>query len=427
MSLINYYHRNWSTAIPTLPSVPEEYIHLAKLALPFVGMLYPSGCGRTISYAVTALNTVTSVVEKKPAQEKAWNLIRNIAELAGTIAELRIGLVVHTSMNLAENFYSLFKTRNRAQWGENIFHIVSNTLYLATFYKSSKKVSYALVGASLAVQGCWNLYKAYHSATKVKKLNDIHLLDATAQSALSVIYFTKAYFCYERFMRIHRVVQDVLVLMCSEIKSNEVPSWQSNRSKKLAQGCVYHLNQIRKRYGKDGIVVITSKDQHHLETGKIIAEKLGQGPAQVQTDSMMHDRIKTGWELIEDKEQRQRDPGYIAFHSLSAQNQWCDMPDPTHPNSESHAMVAERLGQALESHYAKIPNKQLPVFVLGSRIIQDYVDYLQLWTAHTLPPVTKEFIDGDITIIRTVVDENENTKFEIERLPRAQFRAPRRS
>lgn len=416
MALNTYYHRDWYSTIPNLPGILEEYTPLAKLALHFVGTHCPPA-GRAISYTSTLLNTVISAVEQKSIQEKAYNTVRNVAELIGTVAGLRIGLLIHTGMNLAENLYQVFQARDWVERGETLFEIVSNALYFATFYTSSKKDSYVVIGVSLAVQSCWCLYQAIRSAYRVRRWNDVNLLTAIMQGAIGGSYFFKAFLCYKNFTKIR--IQ-VLVLMCSVSNGG-----LSETDRKLAQGSAFHLDQIRKRYSKDSIVVITSSALPHLETGLIIAEKFGQDPTQVQTDPRMRERIKTGWQLIQDKEQRRADPGYIAYHSLSSVDSWYQYPDPTDLDSESHWSLANRLGSALESHHDKILAHQLPVYVTGSRIIQDFVFQLQMVKANTHLPTAKVFLPGDITVLRMGMDKNENPILELERLPRLQLRTHR--
>jgi len=198
-----YYQRDWAKALPTLPAGwKEKTEHIAGLTLPFVGILYQPA-SRAISYASTSLNSLSSLYQiysaKALSKEHVWNVVKNGAEFVGTLAGIRIGLGVHTAMNLGENLLSFrtFKTLTWSQAGEKMIPVVSNGLYLATLFSFSKKVSYAVMGASLLFQACLSAYQAQKAGKQITSWKDIKIFDTAAYAALSGIFLVKAHACYQ--------------------------------------------------------------------------------------------------------------------------------------------------------------------------------------------------------------------------------------
>jgi broad specificity phosphatase PhoE len=424
----SYYQRDW---VKALPSLPEGWMatgqHIGGLALPLVGILYQPA-GRAISYTSTILNSLSSLAQifsSKSLKRHVWSLVKNGSELVGTLAGLRIGLAVHTMMNFGENLLSLrnFQMLTWSQVGEKMVPVVSNGLYLATLYNFSKKVSYAVMGASLLFQASLSAYKTQQNGRAIKSWKDIKVLDTATHAALTAIFFIKAHTCYQQFMKIHQAVQKTFVLMRPASKHDKVHGGISEKGKKLAETKLpVALEELCKRYGKDGVIIITSTDKHHHETGKTVAEKLGLDPSQVITDPNMRERTKTGWLLIGDKKVRRADPDYIHFNKkLSEEEQWITPPDPKDARSESQAALAARLSGALETHLSTTDNTKLPVFVSGGTIIQDYVRSL-LKSNPALPQeAAKRFKDGDMLVIQMTPDENGDLKVSLlERVVRRQ-------
>lgn len=494
-----YYQRDWEKALPSQPAgwmATGE--HIAGLALPLVGILYPPA-SRAISYTSTILNSLSTLVQifsGKKSKQQAWNLVKNGAEFAGTMAGIRIGLGLHTVMNLGENLLSFrnFKMMTWSQVGEKIIPVVSNGLYLATLYNFSKKVSYAVMGASLLFQACLNAYKAQHSARAIKSRKDIKILDTAAHVALTSIFLYKAHTCYQQFMKIRQAVQKSLVPMRPASKDDKAHGGITDKGKKLAQNTLpaaiedvskqngkegmsilastekhphetgkviaekldidpsqvaqdpksmkVHqaaqktfilmrpaskhnkaqggitgkgkklaqtllpaaLEDISKRYGKDRISIITSSENHHHETGKVMAEKLGLDPSQVIQDPNMVERIK-------------EHPDYIHSNKeLSKAEQGAASPDSKDPRSESQAAAAARLSGALLTHLEKAEDNKMSVFVCGSAIIEDYVLSLRKFDTalqevlKSCLPRLKDFDkrslkDGDMVIIQMIPNE----------------------
>ncbi len=127
---------------------------LQDLALPFVGLLYKPA-GTAISYTSTSLGALSTGAEVYQAKTwtkgHAWSVLKNGAEIVGTIASLRIGLAVHTVMNLGENLYALreFNKLTWSQTGEKMLPVASNALYLLTLASFSTPVSYGIIGLLL--------------------------------------------------------------------------------------------------------------------------------------------------------------------------------------------------------------------------------------------------------------------------------------
>lgn len=424
-----YYQRDWAKA---LPSLSEGWmatgVHIAGLALPLAAILYQPA-GRVISYTSTTFNFVPSLIQifsaKTRTQQHVWTLVKNGAEFAGTLAGLRIGLGLHTVMNLGENLliFRNFKLMTWRQVGEKMIPVVSNGLYLATLYNFSKKVSYAVMGASLLFQACLNAYKAQHSARTIKSRKDIKILDTAAHVALTSIFLYKAHTCYQQFMKIYQAVQKTFVLMRPASKHDKVHGGITDKGKKLAETKLpAALEGVYKRYGKDGVIIITSTDKHHHETGKTLAEKLGLDPSQVIQDPKMAERTKTGWLLIGDKKVQRAHPDYIHFNKeLSEEEQWVTAPDPKDARSESQAALAARLNGALLTHLETTENTRLPVFVSGGTIIQDYVRSLLKFNPSLPQEAAKRFKDGDMMIVQMTPDENGDLKVTLlERVVRRQ-------
>ncbi len=424
-----YYQRDWAKA---LPSLPEGWMatgqHIAGLALPLTAILYQPA-GRVISYTSTTFNSLSSLIQifsaKTRNKQHVWTLVKNGAEFAGTLAGLRIGLALHTVMNLGENLL-IFRNFQQLSWrqvGEKMVPVVSNGLYLATLYHFSKKVSYSVMGASLLFQAGLSTYKTQHSARAIKSWKDIKILDTAVHTALTAIFFVKAHTCYQQFMKIHQAVQKTFVLMRPASKHDKVHGGITDKGKKLAETKLpAALEGVYKRYGKDGLIIITSTNKHHYETGKVLAEKLGLDPSQIVQDPNMVERTKTGWLLIGDKKVRRADPDYIHFNKeLSEEEQWVTAPDPKDARSESQAALAARLNGALLSHLEAAEKSKLPVFVSGGTIIQDYVRSL-LKSNPALPhEAAKRFKDGDMMIVQMTPDENGDLKVSLlERVVRRQ-------
>jgi broad specificity phosphatase PhoE len=511
-----YYQRDWAKALPSMPAGwMETGQHVAGLALPFIGILYQPA-GRIISYTSTTLNSLSSLYclysAKAFSKQHVWNLVKNGAELIGTVAGLRIGLGLHTIMNLGENLLSFrnFKTLTWRQVGEKMVPVISNGLYLATLYNFSKKVSYAVMGVSLLFQVGLNAYKARQSARAMKTWRDIKVLDMAAHAALSLIFLSKASACFQQFIKIHQaaqksyvpvrpaskhdkthggitdkgkklaqtthsaaledisnrydkdastekhthetgkvmaeklgldpsqVIQDPnvmkihqaaeksFILMRPASKHDKTHGGITAKGKKLAQTILpAALEDISKRYGKDGIIIITSTEKHNYETGKVMAEKLGLDPSQVIQDPNMVERTKTGWLLIGDKKVRRVHPDYIHFNQeLSEAEQWVTAPASKDPRSESQAASAARLSGAVLAHLEKAENNKMSVFVCGSTIIEDYVRSLRKSDTalqkllKSCPPLLKDIDkrslkDGDMVIVTMVPNENGDLKAQI--------------
>jgi hypothetical protein len=208
--LRTYYQRDWETILPKLP-LWEIAGHVAGLALPFVGLLYQPA-GKAISYGSTALNALVIGKELYKANEstiytrssiskdgwrtiRLWSVIKNGAEFIGTIASLRIGLAVHTVMNLGEKSYKLLDKFRLSTWsktGERMLPIVSNALYLLTLVSFSAPVSYGIIGASLVFQAGLSFHKAYNTYEKAWPWNQREQLETAVYGAMTVVFLAKA-------------------------------------------------------------------------------------------------------------------------------------------------------------------------------------------------------------------------------------------
>jgi hypothetical protein len=203
-----YYQRDWSNTIPQ--DWKNAGAHIARVASPLIGLYYPDA-GHIISNASSALTFLSSGTRMSKGfgtLSDAWGIFKTLAEFLGNATEVKTGLLVHTGMSLAENFYNLrnFKTLSWSEVGEKMIPVVSNGLYLATFYNFSKKTSYAVIGASLLFQASLNAYKAQQAGRAIKSGWDIKIFDTAAHAVLSVLFFLKARSCYQEFRKIEQVV-----------------------------------------------------------------------------------------------------------------------------------------------------------------------------------------------------------------------------
>jgi hypothetical protein len=167
--LRTYYQRDWEDVLPKrlcemvtfVEPKLETVTHVAKLAFPFIGLLYKPA-GKSISFISILASGAEVLITEKSITVRTWSILKNGTEFVGTIASLRIGLAVHSVMNLGENFFALcqFKKLSSNQINEKIFSVVSNALYLLTLVSFSTPVAYGVIGASLVFQAAWSLFQA---------------------------------------------------------------------------------------------------------------------------------------------------------------------------------------------------------------------------------------------------------------------------
>jgi hypothetical protein len=213
--LRTYYQRNWEEVLPKpllnavkyLEPKMETVTHVAGLAFPFVGLLYKPA-GTAISFTSISLNALVTgfelYIESKWTKVHAWSVIKNGAELIGTLASLRLGLVVHTIMNLAENSYKL--VTNFKTWSQSSLPVASNVLYLLTLVNFSTPVSYSVIGASLVFQIAWNLSKARNEFTSLMEPPKVEVGDNNALRAKKInvtAHLAMAFIYLREVMKVH--------------------------------------------------------------------------------------------------------------------------------------------------------------------------------------------------------------------------------
>jgi broad specificity phosphatase PhoE len=416
--LRTYYQRNWEAALPKLPSW-ETVGHVAGLALPFVGLLCKTA-GTAISFGSTSLNVIATGLELREAKTwtkvHAWSVIKNGAEFIGTIASLRIGLAVHSVMNLGENTYTFvtkFKKLTWSQTGERMLPIVSNALYLLTLVNFSTPVGYGVIGASLVFQASWSLYKARNAYKEAKTWKDIKILDAAAHTAMSVIFMTKAKTAIEQCRKILNAVQRTFVLMRPASKhSKESPTGGlSEKGKTLAQTKMpVALNQIAKENGKTSLVFFTSPAAHHLETAKLVAQK--QDNTRGTVIDALHEAKKP---VISRKDQV---GGYIPPHALVKtrtlpleekwailERRWVESGQAAQ-GIESPAQVGARVDGAIRQVLDLQPEgSDLPVIVTGGTNMTRFIEGEVLKNPNIPEKAARSIKDGGIRVVTMTPDE----------------------
>ncbi|HEY5236626.1 MAG TPA: hypothetical protein VIJ14_10635, partial [Rhabdochlamydiaceae bacterium] len=298
--LRTYYQRNWETVFPKFSKETWNNIsHVAGLALPFLGLLYKPA-GTAISLGSTYLNFFSSGCELRNAKNEmqapnveaseelrkkaksrfnqhAWSVLKNGVEFVGTIASLRIGLVVHSVMHIGEHSYTLATKFNKSTWsktGERMLPIASNALYLLTLVSFSTPVAYGVIVASLVFQAGCSLYKARSAYKEANTMKDIKILDAVAHGAMAVIFAAKAETAIQQCYKIYTAVPRTFVLMRPASKNNKETNSISEKGIKLAEGQIpVALRKIAQEKGKKTLFFYTSFAGHHVDTAIIVANK----------------------------------------------------------------------------------------------------------------------------------------------------------
>lgn len=211
--LRTYHQRNWGEDFLYKHYIDNRDIvnYVGVRAIPFIGLFYKPA-GRAISLfqsyvnatgfmGILAMNGKEMSGMKMETGHFAWPVIKSVAEMVGTLASLRIGLAVHTIMNLGENLFALreFNKISGSEISDKIGSVVSNALYLLTLVNFSTPVSYGVIGASLVFQIAWNLNKALSEFTSLMEPPKLEVevdsyalrakkIDVAAHFSMGVIY-----------------------------------------------------------------------------------------------------------------------------------------------------------------------------------------------------------------------------------------------
>ena len=200
-----YYYRNWDSTIPSFflhEGIRSQALHITELVLPFIGTLYQPA-GRYISAASSLLNLLHCVTspEATPVplgnfsitvggldkEQRIYEAGKAALELCTLSYGLKQSLIVHTSINMFETVNDVWSWR-RYGWKTSLLRampLLSNALYLATFFTQSKKI----VGVSLAFRAGQSIFKAYYGVD----WKNITILDTTAYLALAGVFAAKAF------------------------------------------------------------------------------------------------------------------------------------------------------------------------------------------------------------------------------------------
>jgi broad specificity phosphatase PhoE len=429
-----HYQRNWDETIPTYPlayviaGTPADYIsgaaHITGLALPFIGILHQPA-SRAISFGSDIWNLgdhfIGLITRPSEIRQHIWGIAKAGAELIGTLKGLKTGLVIHTAMDIVENLADC-RTIKKSDIPAKIDSIVSNCLYLITLLAFSQRAVYAARAASLAFQAVHVFFKAFTGHGTSKKWASMKTLDTAAYTVLTAIYATKAYSAYQEYQKLQKVVQEVVgrmfVLMRPASKRDKTEDGTGGvtanglgRAEKAAVG----IERIQEEFAKNGVIIVTSTDPHHAQTGQIIGDKVK--AIQVTQDGELRERTATGWLVIEDSEVRRADPGYIQFNGLSNAEKWVTRPTP---ETESQKELFERLDAAVRKILAENPDpNKLLVIVSGGTIIQDWVKGVRLLNPDQIPEAAaKRFKDAEQMIVQMAPDKD--GKLQVSRLDRTQ-------
>jgi broad specificity phosphatase PhoE len=283
-ALKTYYQRNWEETLPSIfPNISQGHwktvTHVAGLALPFVGLLYKPA-GLAISYTSSSLNLLSTGAEAYQAENRtrmhAWSVLKNGAEFVGTVVSLRIGLVVHSVMNLGDNLYALRGIHDMtwSQTGEKMLPVASNALYLLTLVSFSTPVSLGILGASLVFQAGWSLYKANAACKEAKTWTDMKMLDTAAYTAMTLIYAAKAKPVLEQSYKIYTAVPRTFVLSrpASKRSKTDPNGALSEKGKILAEKMATALDRTAQDNNKTSLAIFTSPAAHHVETANLIVD-----------------------------------------------------------------------------------------------------------------------------------------------------------
>jgi hypothetical protein len=381
--LRTYYQRNWEATIPS-----STVGHVAGLALPFVGLLYKPA-GRAISFTTTSLSIINSGLvfglEFRAARlwnsrtyAHIWDIVKNGAELIGTVSGLRIGLAIHTVMNLGENFYEL------REWnGEKIFRIVSNALYLLTLVSFSNPVSYGIIGISLIVQACLSLRKAHDAFSGAKTWTEMKILDAAAHVAMALIFTEKSATaflqCIEQETKIPSVVPRTFVLMQSLRKlEKENFKWDNfQNGKDLAESIMpAALNRTVQQNGKKHLVFYTAPKALPEQTVMIVLSIFaGYAPPHTRWAIFPQEKL---WVTSSFEEQGTESPAEVA--------------------SRVDGVIREILRKESEGDY-------LPVIVTGGTAIPSYLEAEIRKNPEIPANVATGINDGDMRVVTMTPNE----------------------
>lgn len=413
--LKTYYQRNWEDFQPYISGETWRTItHVAGLVLPIIGLLHKRA-GRAISFTATSLNLILATNEfltgKTWTYAHSWSMFKNTLELVTTFKSLRIGLAIHTAMNLCENFYDLrkFQTLTWSQTGQKMLPVVSNALYLLTLASFSTPVSYyGIIGASLVFQAGWSLYKARTAYKEAKTWTEMKILDAAAHAAMSVIFMTKARTAIEQYIEIQNklmsAVQRVFVLMrpASKHDKNSPEGGLSQKGKDLAASKMPKaLRQILRQTGNTHIVLYTSPAAHHKETASIIKNKWGESCQVMAPKSELREVTKPMTSQEEAYKNGQNLP--------PAEERWEACLDQD--RIESPAQVASRIDGVIRKSLNTWPEIDvLPIFVTGGTAMKRYIQGEILKNPEIPESAARNIKDGGMRVVTMTLDENEHWK-----------------
>jgi len=412
--LNTYYQRKWEDFHPYISGDTwSTTTHVAGLVLPIIGLLHQRA-GRAISFTATSLNLILATNEfltgKTWTYAHSWSMFKNTLELVTTFKSLRIGLAIHTAMNLCENFYELrnFQTLSWGETEQKMLPLLSNACYLLTLASFSIFVSYGIIGASLIFQSGWSLYKArtaYEEAMAGKK---IKILDIAAHVAMSVIFMAKARTAIEQYIEIQNklmsAVKRTIVLMrpASKHDKNSPEGGLSQKGKDLAASKMPEaLRQILRQTGNTHIVLYTSPAAHHKETASIIKNKWGESCQVMAPKSELREVTKP---------MTSQEKAYKNGKNLPpAEERWEACLDQD--RIESPAQVASRIDGVIRKSLNTWPEIDiLPVFVTGGKAMKRYIQGEILKNPEIPESAARSIKDGGMRVVTMTLDENEHWK-----------------
>lgn len=410
--LKTYYQRKWEDFNPQISEETWNSIaHITGLALPFIGLIYKPA-GRALSLTFTSYNLLTTANDVRTAKTwtrvHAWSIVKNGAEFIGTVASLRIGLVIHTVMNLGENFYELreFRTLTWSQTGEKMLPVVTNALYLLTLVSFSNPVSYAIIGTSLLFQAGLSLYKAYSSYNEAQSWKEIKMLDAAAYTAMSLLCLGKGGLAFQQAYTIIKAVPRTFVLMRPASKSDHATSngGLSQRGKIRAKAKMYDaVRRIAQQHNKQTLMFYISAAAHHEETAKIIASEFGENQASI-TQRVEFNETKKPAVLRKDLVAGYIPP-HIRWKNLPSDEKWVSSPD-AQQGIESPAQVHARMDGAIRQVLAEqSEGSSLPVIVTGGTNMKKYLEG-EIRKNPQIPAKAAQSIkDGGMRVVTMTPDE----------------------
>lgn len=387
--LKTYYQRKWEFSDHGSGGTWSAIVHIGTLTLPFIGLLYKPA-GRAISFTATSWNVIQSAavwrLEGQSCTRKGahlWSIVKNGAELIGTVANLRIGLAIHTVMNLGQHLYEIRDGSLQLSTTKKLAPIVSNVLYLLTFVSFSNPVSYGILCSSLAFQAFLSWDRAANAFWGAKTWTEMKILDAAAHLAMMLIFCEKTATalaeCFPQSTEVPKETTQpvprtfVLMQSLSKLDQETLKRDLFRKGKELAESVTpVALRQFAQQNGQQNLVYYISK-AHRAQSYMILINAI------ISAD----------------------DPFQIRWKPLPLEERWVNASDAESPDE-----VASHMDGAIRILLDELPPEDgLPVVVSGGTAMTRYLE-AEIHKNREIPAnITSGIIDGDMRVVTMTPDE----------------------